>query len=210
MDILIEEEEHLILSWYPGCYFSGLNSCGCPEYILGDIGRTGCSYSTFSSEPKVEQGWTPKISSALQFTIKVKRIDGIELYDKVLSVIEKLQKTDQIKVDVTRPYVTRTKLEPKEEYKQLVEEMTESNAEIVTKYQSLVEKLEVLGCDCDDIGAPTLKSIPDEYYDWKIHTDATRGSINVCCHSGTEFYKFLNENNLLEKYMPEWYRKGDF
>lgn len=199
MEILSENEDQLKLSWSPGCYFDG------NKYILGEIGRRGPDVT----EEDLKKPWIyNELPSSLQFNIRFKNAEDIDLYYKIEEVIKNFKNTDQVNFKFVPPPLQKDRLELKDEYKEQVDTITKENEIIREKYLILIKQLNELGCHCDH--TPTYKSIPDEWYNWVEYYDATKAGINICCHNKTEFYIFLKDNGMLDKYFPEWYRLGQF
>lgn len=44
----------------------------------------------------------------------------------------------------------------------------------------------------------------------ELRTEYRSLSLNIACVKGTKFYDLLKDNDLIEKYMPKWYRDGPF
>lgn len=108
------------------------------------------------------------------------------------------------------PCLRNEKTVLKDEYKKFAEEINKKNELIRAKYTILVNDLEDLGFDCDNLKGPTLQSVPDDWYISNTRVDTNKSGISVMCHSGTKFYKYLQEHGIFEKYFPEWYKKGSF
>lgn len=96
----------------------------------------------------------------------------------------------------------------KDEFKDKVKEITEINDKITTKYLTLVDQLAVLGCY--NVESPKCEPLLDTYYNWEEHYDAKTASIGVRCNNHTIFYQYLQEKGILDKYFPDWYKKGHF
>jgi hypothetical protein len=209
MDILLNSEFELGFSWHPGCIFEGISSStGKPKYMRGCVGRIGPGMST---EDIKKQVWEkPNVPSSLVFTINFKNQTDGDLYRKISGVLKEMENTDQIEVTCSAPRKVRDKIGVKDEYKEKSEEANNKNKEINEKLMSLVGQLEELGCTCDDLGSPKYEKILDEWFDWNEYENAKLASINICCHNETQFYGFMQENGIFEKYFPEWYAKGNF
>ena len=196
MEILLDSEQDLICSWSPTCFFNGTT------YIKGPIGRRGPGVT----DEDLKKPWIcPGLPKSLIFSIRFN--NNNVLYEEVLHVLSTLKDKDQLQIDVIPPKTIKRQLGLKEEFKSKADEINEKNDEIREKVLLLVEQLEQLGCNCDDLMFPNYNIIPAEWYNWEEDTYA---SINVCCHNKTEFYMFLQGKGLLDKYFPEWYRKGNF
>lgn len=199
MEILSENEDKLKLSWSPGCYFDG------NKYILGEIGRRGPG----ATEEDLKKPWIYNgLPASLQFFIRFKNVEDIDLYYKIEEVIRNFKNTALVNVKFRPPPLQKDRLELKDEYKEQVDTITKENEILKEKYLNLVGQLKELGCDCND--TVNYKIIPKEWYNWVEYYDATRASINICCHDKTEFYIYLKNNGMLDKYFPEWYRLGQF
>lgn len=191
MELLLENEDKLQLSWHPGCcYHNG-------RYDVGDVGRRG------PSDP-CEPWVCPAIPSSLSFNIRFKNKEDIDLLNQ-LSLI----KEDGIEVKIYNNCLKRERIKIKNDFKEKVDEITIRNEAVREKCDQLIGQLEELGCDCSDI-YPKLELIPLDWYEWQESTDATLASITVLCHDKTLFYQFLKEHGILDKYFPEWYKLGKF
>ena len=198
MDILIDREEDLDFSWSPGCFFNGTT------YITGPISRRGPGVT----DEDLKKSWICSgLPTALSFSITFKNGNVGVLYKEILHIICTLEHQDQLKISTRVPTVTKRQLGLKEEFRSKADEINEKNDKIREKILSLIEKLDQLGCNCQDLIFPDYNIIPAEWYNWEERTYA---SINICCHNKTELYKFLQEKGILDKYFPEWYRKGEF
>jgi hypothetical protein len=197
MEILSENEDKLKLSWSPGCYFDG------DTYILGEIGRRGPGVT----EEDLKKPWICSgLQSSLQFFIRFKNVGDIDLYYRIEEII--IKNTNQIDVKFVPPPLQKDRLELKDEYKEQFNIITKENETLREKYLNLVAQLKELGCDCND--TINYKSILKEWYNWVEYYDATKAGINICCHNKTEFYIYLKDNGMLDKYFPEWYKLGKF
>jgi len=116
---------------------------------------------------------------------------------------------DQIDICTTPPRYTKEKGNIKEKYIRIFNEITHHNNKIEERYDNLVTQLEELGCNLDDIKAPRYIPILDEWFEWSEYYDY-KVNYSIGCHSETKFYNFLKEQNLLEKYFPQWYRDGHY
>lgn len=192
MELLLENEDKLQLSWHPGCsYHNG-------RYDVGAVGRIG------PSDP-YEPWVCPAIPSSLSFNIRFKNKEDIDLFNQ-LSLI----KEDGIEVKIYNHSFKKEKIKIKDEFIKKANEITIKNEAIRDKCDQLIEQLEELGCNCYDIYPTTLEQIPLDWYEWQESYDATLASITVLCHDKTHFYLFLKEHGILDKYFPEWYRLGKF
>lgn len=201
MEILLKKEDILKLSWSPGCYFDGNN------YVLGAIGRRGPGVT----EEDLKIPWICKgVPSSLEFNIRFNNIGDIDLYNKIKDIIVDIKNTDKIDVKTTDPPLRKNKINIKNEYKDQIDKITEDNKVLNNKYLSIIKQLNDLGCDCYNLGEPIYQKIPNDWYEWEEYYDATGAGISVCCHSKTKFFSFLNENGILDKYFPEWYKLGKF
>jgi len=197
MELLLEKESDLTMSWHPGCIHMGGNS-----YTVGALGSTGPGKS--SEQPQ----WKPPIvSKSLQFTIGFKTIDT-DSYNKIVSAINELANTDPVKVNVSGIWNTKNKVKTKDSFVELEKEVIAQNEITRKKFEKLCDKIEAMGCYLDDVSPPKYMTLPEDCFEWE--TKVNFGGISVCCHSETQFYKFLDSNGLLEKYFPEWYRTGNF
>ena len=69
MEILLENEDRLNLSWDPGCYFNG------DKYIVGAIERRGAN----TTDEDLKKPWiSPSLPSALHFYIRFKNIEDVD------------------------------------------------------------------------------------------------------------------------------------
>ena len=228
MEIFIERENELNLSWHPGCMFMGMktsSSCysigeigstGCvgntecnskPEYIVGAIGSKGPSCS---EQPKEITPIT-KVPSSIKMSISFKNKNDSTLYETILNIVRDLQKSgDQIEINHTQPRLRRDKVKIKDKFHDEYEKMEERNSSIRQKFIALCTQLEELGCFVDDLGQPKYERVPENWYEINEYTDYSCCSIGVCCHDDTIFYKYLKEKGLLDKYFPEWYKNRQF
>lgn len=230
MEIFVERENDLNLSWHPGCIFMGMktyNSNAIPEYMIGEIGSTGCcnpngmpdyvvgpigSKGAGSNIQKPEQILPiTNVPSSIKLHIGFKNQNDDNLYKSILDIVEKLQNSgDQIKINKTDPRLKRDKVRIKDEFYDKHIELEERNLILKQKFLVLYNQLKELGCYLDDIGGPSYERIPDNWYEIKEYVDYTCCSIGVCCHDDTIFYKYLKEKGLLDKYFPEWYKNRKF
>lgn len=195
MELLLQREADLKMSWHPGCMHIGGK-----DYAVGEIGRTG------PGSPKDAPDWkTPSVPSSVSFTITA---NNQELHDSIVAVLRELEKTDQIKVNAQMAYNTKTKIKTKDQFVELEKIVTEANNKITQRVTELCHELELLGCSTDDLGCAKYTVMPADCFEWETKTNY--GNICVYSHSGTQFYQFLNSNGLLEKHFPEWYRNGNF
>lgn len=203
MDILIEREQDLCISWYPGCTFAGIDNNGRATYNTFGVVRKN-SDMTLKSLPKVFN-----LPKHLILTIMFKNKTDIDLYERILKVIRDLERNDHITINTTEPVTIRERSYIKDGYELEVKNIINYNTEISEKFNVLIQQLKDIGCDCSNL-YPVLRTIPDEYYQWDEYKDVQNASINIYCYHETCFYKFLQENNLIEKYMPNWYTRGNF
>jgi len=198
MELLLENEDKLQLSWHPGCYYYN------GKYTLGDIGRRGPGVTDEDlKKPWVCQG----VPSSISFNIRFKNKDDIDLFNKLLSIIKKLEGID---VKFYDNCLKKEKIKIKDEFREKVDEIEERNKNVREKYLILIKQLEDLGCYLDSISGPKYEQISNDWYEWQESYDATMVSINVLCHDNTHFYLFLKEHGILDKYFPEWYKLGNF
>ena len=196
MQVLIDREQDLIFSWSPGCMFRD------NKYIKGAIGRRGPGITDEDLKKPYVCSGPP---SSLMFSIRCN--NNNVLYKEILDVLSNLKDKDQLEINIQLPRTTKRQIRLKEGFQSKADEINEKNNEAREKVSLLIEQLKQLGCNCDDLICPDYNIIPAEWYEWEEDTYA---SVNVCCHNKTEFYKFLQEKGILDKYFPEWYRKGDF
>ncbi len=203
MEIFVERENDLSLSWNPGCLFEGIKQ-GEPNYQTFMWGYAGCSgvrpdgtsIETDYSRPYVRTD----IPDAIQFSIGFKESD-MDLYKLILHVVTELKNNgDEIKINY-RTRLIRKNI--KDEFMDKVKMIENRNSLQKEKFDQICSKLDEIGVNYDDLN-PGYESIPDEYYE---HTEIP-SSISVCCHDKTEFYQFLKTNGLLDKYYPESFRKA--
>ena len=228
MEIFVERENDLILSWHPGCIFMGMktyNSNVAPEYMIGEIGSTGCrgpsSVSEYMVGPIGSKGASDikpeqtspitDVPSSIKLHIGFKNKNDDNLYNSILEIVENLQKSgDQIQINKTGPRPRKDKIKIKDEFSDKYMELEERNLILKQKFLVLYNQLKELGCYLFDIGEPSYESIPYNWYEIKEYTDYSCCSIGVCCHDDTIFYKYLKEKGLLDKYFPEWYKNRKF
>lgn len=194
MEILINREADLEFSWHPNCVFQG------NDYIISPIKSKHLMVK--------DDNHNPVIPKSLQFHINFKNKEDVNLYKDILEIINDMKTYDQIKVIKNEPRVIREKVCLKRECKNQFMKTNHDNKKRREKYITLVNKLKDLGCSQFD--HPEYKDIPNDWFEWKEYIDTTSASISVCCHSDTQFYKFLQRNDMLEKYFPEWYKTGHF
>lgn len=204
MEILLKNEDKLILSWHPGCIYKD------GEYILGEIGRRGLGVT----EEDLKKPWIYSgHPSSLQFNIRFKNIDDIELCRQIKDVLYKFDdsNSDNIKfIHDNEPKLVRENLGLKDEFRNEVDKITQENKLMEGKIQNLLLQLKMLGFTPNSDESPKYKIVPDEWYNWKEYYDATKAGISICCHNKTQIYIFLETNGLLDKYVPEWYKLGNF
>jgi hypothetical protein len=194
MEILINREPDLELSWHPNCIFQGT------DYVISPIKSKSLMVN--------DEEHDPTIPKTLQFHIGFKNKEDVNLYKDILEIINDIAKYDQIKVIKNEPKVTKEKVCLKKECKKQFTKTNKNNKKTKAKYDKLVNKMRDLGCRQFDF--PDYGDISNQWFEWKEYIDTTSASISVCCHSETHFYKFLQRNNMLEKYFPEWYKPGNF
>lgn len=207
MEVLVERQQDLKLSWHPGCGFHK-KGLGKSTYYVGPIGRRGPN--TTEEDLKKEIKIT-EVPNSLVFYINFTN-ESKDLYETILNELENLIKYgDDIEIKEKRgPYNRIERIKPKPEYEDKIKEITERNEKINKEYIELVDKLEQLGCCCDDISGPKYEKLIDEYYELKEYVDYNSAYIHVCCHKDTKLYNYLNQAGILEKYFPQWYRDGKF
>lgn len=192
MELILEHESKLKLSWVPGYTFDG------SQYRppLGCMGPTG---------PRDKFKPALEITAPLQFFISVKNAEDIELLFKIQEkLIDEL--ADDVLFEIKNPPLKKIrgllKYQYKNEYKQHTLELNDKKEKI----NDYILKLQELGCEnCHQIYLPK-NNIPDEWYDWYTFHDFTQANCNIVCHQDTNIYKFLKRHGLLDKYIPEWYK----
>jgi len=198
MEILLENEDRLNLSWDPGCYFDG------SKYTAGAIGRRGAN----TTDEDLKKPWIcSNLPSALHFHIRFKNIEDIDLFKKIKDIINNTV-DGRVDIRVVYPKLQKNKFSLKDEYKEQVNIILEENEKMKQKYLDLIKQLNELGCECND--CPSYKIIPNEWYNCEEYEDATKAGIDILCHDKTQIYIFLKENGILDKYFPEWYKLGNF
>lgn len=202
MDILFEMENDLLFSWHPGCKFMVTNKQ--PSYIVGPVGRIGPGVQMPVTKREITE-----IPNSLEFTIRFKNKDDNNLYLAIKNMLLLLQKNDPIEVKLQEPKLIKEKVKPMVDYVEKINLINDNNKKKTEKINELIDQLEKLGVDCDDISY-RLETIPDNWYENHQYTDATLASINICCHNDTKFYKTMKDKGILEKYFPQWYKRGDF
>ena len=111
MEILLQKEDILKLSWSPGCHFNGTT------YILGAIGRRGPG----TTEEDLKKPWFCKgVPSSLQFFIRFNNVGDIDLYNEIKDIIIDIKNTDQIEIKTSDPPLIRKRLDMKNEYKEQI------------------------------------------------------------------------------------------
>jgi hypothetical protein len=207
MEIIIDREADLILSWAPHAYWIGGST-----YDVGPIGRTGPvgMRGSDSLGPR-------NLPDSLIFYIRFKDETDLPLYLAIRKGLEVLKTYDEISINQLsyhngnrKSYIIREKGNLYPVYEKEVAKIEKENKLIEAKYLVLVDQLEELGCDCDDLKSPKYQTIPNDWYEWNESIDINRDSFNICCHKGTKFYQHLQKHGILNKYFPEWYRMGNF
>jgi hypothetical protein len=198
MEIIIEHENDLELSWHPSCgWIEGYT------YVVGIRGAT----------EKLGPNESPKPPNSLVFNIRFKNKNDVQLLKTIWGMLNELKTTDQITINSfgyhTEPLI-KERGNLKAGYQNEISEMGKKNALIQEKYSILVGQLEELGCYCSKLGKPTYQTIPDDWYEWREYIDTERFSISICCHNGTKFYQYLQSNGILDKYFPEEYKNWKF
>ena len=200
MEILLND--NFKFGWDPGCFFNNDNS----TYTVGPVGLTGPK-----SDIKKEINIKESIPKSLMFFIKFKNSDmnlyyeSINLYYKTIDMLQKL-KDSEIKVIIYRPKDVHNKKNAKCKYLEKVEEIEIRNKLIAENYKKLLGDLELLGCDIIDVSYPKYEELLDKYFVWEDYVDYSNCSITVYCHEKTQFYKFLQQHNILEQTFPEKYK----
>lgn len=193
MEILLNNEDKLKLSWNPGCTFDG-------KTYYPPIGPMGMTENFIKSNIPTE------ITAPLEFHISLRNNENVDLYQRIKAIIFDINKTDQISITVKVPQLIKNKLDIKDIYKEQVEKSINDNEIVKEKCLILINQLNELGCYTEDIEYPIFKTIPNEWYNWHEYIDYTKAVISVKCHNKTQFYIFLKEHGLLDKYIPEWYK----
>ena len=185
-------------SWYPGCLWHGSGAL----YFTGEIGRRGEGVTDADLAKPVHNA---RIPSSLSVTIDT---PSATLYEQVSRALETIQ-CGALKIEA-RPGRSCIKLRLKPEYAEEVARLREANAKIEAQVADLCNQLEALGCDVDRVGPPSLARIPDHFLEGEDGIEYKSAGFNVCCHSGTPFYKLLLDAGVLERVYPAWYRDGQY
>lgn len=185
MEILIQKESDLDMSWFPGCQYDPYNKA----YQIGPVGKIGPG-SIFNNNDLT----ITTIPNCLVYKISLRNND-VDLYNQIKELLESF-KTDNIDIKIPSPIYKNEKISTKPEYINNIIKIMEKNNMIEGQYNNLLNQLENLGCDISEISDPTYEQIPDEYFNWNEYYDY-RVTFDVCCHSETLFYKFLLKNLLL-------------
>lgn len=235
MEFFLTNEDKLDFSWHPGCSYIGSTVPGWSNYTsypkkysVGPIGRIGPGCPGPSAAEIAAMPPNTEVPSALQLTIRLKE-NNKELFDGLTSLLKEQEglPNNDIEVDYPKPKCTKTKLSVKLDHVQEVAYLMKKNkrAEKIRKY---VERLKKLGYHCDHSNAPCngdyegcdyhcthgmsvpeTAPIPEEYFNWNEAYDYRVG-FTVCCYDGTEFYKYLSDKGIFEKYYPEWYKNNKY
>lgn len=174
--------------------------------LLWAIGRIGPK----SDKPEAEPEPTPvSVPKCVAFSISMKNSDK-ELCERLMNLMEQVKSNDTIDVKIDKRIThKKEKLNVKPEYGAIVKAMEDKNTALEDRFYDLLEEFAKLDCRIDVISGPKYDIIPDNYYEWNEYDDY-KVSCRIGCQEGTKFYGFLQENGLLEKYFPEWYRKGEY
>ena len=117
MELLLEQENELNMTWHPGCCYSN------GHYSYGPIGRQG---------PKPGPNDPPDntvitIPTSVAFSISIKNNDK-EIYDKLTETLKQLKSTDNIDINFDRGMThKKEKIGPKPEYEINIKEINERN-----------------------------------------------------------------------------------
>lgn len=203
---LIANEEKVRISWSPGCSYKD------GTYIIGLQGLCG-SIGPGAPAPVPKPNLT--VPDAISFTVD--DLD-VELFNRLSDLLT--QYTDHIYVSIRYnpcreiPRPLRVKHECQDKYKEYEEKCAALRLEDSLKREEsyqLLDRLAELGCSIHDINYPK-NDIPKPDSEWYEPTDnevkMSLGSISIACYNETKIYKALKNSGILDKYFPEWYRKG--
>jgi hypothetical protein len=201
MDSIINNEQKLTFSWYPGCIYNRHDN----SYTVGEISRRG------PGSKQILDPWTcPSVPSSLSFSIRFKNKDDLELFQEIKTMLHSLIDHEQMQIMTYSPQFMREQIVVKDKYREEVDQIIISNEIVKEKFRLLKLQLEELGCDHTNLKGPAYKTIPDEYYEWHEYYNSQKSGFTVYCHNETIFYKALNDSGILDKYFPEWYKAGNF
>jgi hypothetical protein len=211
VDVLISREKDIEYSWHPGCSYMGIGTpiggLSHALYAVGAIGRRGPGVT---EEDLKKSSNITEVPKCLALYIKIKKDagGGDNLYLAILGSLGSLVGGgDPIQVIPSQTRQIKEKLAPKDEYKKQIAAIEAKNKSTIDGLNFLKRLISEVCLNAEDL-LPKLSSIPDEWYDWNEYTDYP--TIEVRCHSGTEFYKFMDKNSIFTKYFPEWYKNGNF
>jgi len=193
----------LKISWEPAIYEGG------NRYICGPMGRHAPKPADWKPMTTLPAGMKLTISifhDSEKLYLDEKK--DPKLYEQTLDLVTRLGEPDQIKMEESRPPWKKTEiLNPKPEFKEIVEDWQAKNTAIMTEFHELIVKLEELGCDIDDgPGSPRVHVIPQEYFVTRDYLDFGLCYISFCMNFNMKIYQFLKEQGVLDRVFPQWYR----
>ena len=135
---------------------------------------------------------------AIAVSISLKNEFDDELYIKLSKMLKEQQESDkEIGVIIPERCPNKELLGIKPEFQDQAAEIEERNQITAKKIIELCEQLDELGCNYETYGFKQ-EPIPEDWYDWQEGLVPLRPFI-VWCKSGTQFYEFMIEHNLLEQ-----------
>ncbi len=203
MNILLENEDKLNLSWSPNCFYIGNG-----KYSVGPIGRLGPGVDPDNIPPWI----SPKVEDieCLSFFIFIKECNPY-LYKQIKQAILGLE-DENIQIIYLDYRTIEEQVGVKEEYKETYKKCVLNNNRLDEEVERVLGELRKL-VHLVELDYSINGKLPISY-DWFIYEgkiDETRAAgMEIRCVKGTKFYQFLQDNGLVEKYYPAWYKKGNF
>lgn len=194
MEYLLQQEESLKLSWNLGCTF--ISSTSKPRYYIHNEKNDPSVTETINSSN------IAPLPKTLVFVIqyRLRYMDDFKenIHNKIFNMFQKyVDSGDEVQLRYKSPQdggKTRGELKPEFIGEELA--IKEYNRE-----------LKDLGKNIHVSGFPDIKIVPESFYNWTTFSDYKYAHINVCCHSETQCYRDLQQAELLNKYMPLWYKQ---
>ena len=198
------EGDDINLSWHTGCIHLGKG-----KYDIGAIGSKGPRDNTRCCESNISnndvKNKNSEIPDALVLYINTPTKKSFELVKEVITKISLIPEQEiEIKWIISTQEIEK-RIGVKNEYQDEIKSIQEYNELYISKYEKALKQLNDLDVDTDDVGAPRLKSIPNEYYEWEKTTNYNLCKFNIACHKNTEFYQFFKDNGILDSLFPECY-----
>jgi hypothetical protein len=198
MELLISRRGDLVLSWNPGCGFMRFND-NTYQYSIRPAKSKSISKSIIGGKPSIPLCLSFKIS----FKREMSDDNTCTLFGQLLTILTKLKEDgDEIAI-IAMPGYNKTDKKLKAGYDQEIPLLTCQHEQLLEIIGKHVQQLTTLGCNCEDIVYPQL-TIPENWYVETTYLDVKDACITIHCHSHTRFYKFLNDNGILESTFPRW------